>query len=331
MSRYPVFDRSRIALGELRDRGHDLKAEACARLDDPFDEFRHPEFGELVAAIAEARRAERPVVAMIGGHPIKLGLSPYLVDLIESGVITHLATNGAGVIHDYELALGGGTSEDVPKWIKVGQFGLWRETGRLNDIFVEAARRGEGLGEGVGRVIDEESFPFRHLSLAAAGWRARVPVTSHVGVGSDIIHAHANCDGGALGAVSYTDFLIFTHAIAMLEGGVFLNIGSAVAGPEVYLKALSMARNVARQEGREIRHFTTAVFDLVELPENYRAGPPSKDHPQYYYRPWKTILVRTVADGGKSYYFSGDHSRTIPTLWRDVKLAFRAAPISRAA
>jgi hypothetical protein len=170
-----------------------------------------------------------------------------------------------------------------------------------------------------------------------------VPVTSHVGIGSDIIHAHASCDGAAFGATSYTDFLIFAATIEKfaheagpqtldsrysafdVPSGVFLNVGTAVAGPEVYLKALSMARNVARQRGQEIRHFTTAVFDLVELPADYRRGPPAKDHPQYYYRPWKTILVRTVADGGRSYYFQGDHRRTIPTLWQETAGPAKAA------
>lgn len=318
MSRYPLFDRSQITLRDLAERGHDLTAAACLELNSPFVPYDHPEFGALIDAIVEARQNGRPVIAMLGGHPIKLGLSRYIVDLIERRMITLLATNGAGIIHDFELALGGGTSEDVPKWIHVGQFGLWRQTSRLNDIIAEAARSGEGLGEAVGRVIEQERFVHRTLSIAAAGWRAGVPVTSHVGIGSDIIHAHANCDGAALGAASYTDFLIFASAVQDLEGGVFLNIGSAVAGPEVYLKALSMARNVARAQGREIRRFTTAVFDLVELPPNYRQGPPSKDHPQYYYRPWKTILVRTVADGGRSYYFSGDHRRTIPALWRET-------------
>ena len=187
----------------------------------------------------------------------------------------------------------------------------------------------EGLGEAVGRMIEEEQLPFHHLSIAAAGWRMGVPITSHVGIGSDIIHAHANCDGAALGASSYTDFLIFAASVAQLEGGVFLNVGSAVTGPEVYLKALSMARNVARKRGERVCNFTTAVFDLVQLPANFRQGPPSKDHPQYYYRPWKTILVRTVADGGRSYFFSGDLGSTLPTLWQKV-LARLAAP-SRAA
>lgn len=318
MSRYELFDRDRIELKQLSERGHDLPAAQCWRLNAEFDAFDHPEFPAVVDSIAAARAAGRTVILMMGAHPIKLGLSRFLIDLIERGVVTHLATNGAGIIHDFELALGDGTSEDVPKWIQRGQFGLWRETGRLNEVFAQAAARGEGLGEAVGRTIEDEQLPRRDLSICAAGWRCGVPVTSHVGIGSDIIHAHANCDGAALGACSYTDFLIFARSVQQLEGGVYLNIGTAVTGPEVYLKALSMARNVARQSGDEIRRFTTAVFDLVELPPNYRDGPPSKDHPGYYYRPWKTILVRTVADGGTSYYFCGDHRRTIPTLWRDV-------------
>lgn len=318
MSRYEQFDRRQIVLRRVEQRGHDLVVDACLPLTSPAHGYDHPEFGALIDAIVAARRRGRPVVAMLGGHPIKLGLSRFLVDLIERRIITHLATNGAGIIHDYELSLVGGTSENVPKWIACGQFGLWHETSRLNDIITVAATRGEGLGEGVGRTIETEKFPNRNLSLAAAGWRAGVPVTAHVGIGSDIIHAHANCSGAALGATSYTDFLIFARAIQQLDGGVFLNIGSAVAGPEVYLKALSMARNVAHQIGQEVRHFTTAVFDLVELPDNYREGPPGKHHPQYYYRPWKTILVRTVADGGQSYYFCGDHSRTIPSLWHEL-------------
>ncbi|MEX2122026.1 MAG: hypothetical protein WD847_20770 [Pirellulales bacterium] len=318
MSRYPLFDRGRLILADLAARGHDLSAAACRGLDAAFEPYLHPEFTVLVDAIVAARSAGRPVILMMGGHPIKLGLSRYLVDLIGRGVITHLAGNGAVLIHDFELALAGGTSEDVPKWIRRGQFGLWHETGRLNDIAVEAAARGEGFGEAVGRVIEEEGFPCRELSLAAAGWRAGVPVTAHLSIGSDITHAHANCSGSALGAASYTDFLIFARAVQELEGGVFLNVGSAVTGPEVYLKALSMARNVARQSGQSIKHFTTAVFDLVELPADYRDATPAKSHPHYYYRPWKTILVRTVADGGRSYYFCGDHCRTIPTLWRNV-------------
>jgi hypothetical protein len=262
----------------------------------------------------------------MGAHPIKLGLSRFFVDLIERGMVTHVATNGAGIIHDYELSLGNGTSESVARWIRRGQFGLWSETGRLNEIIRAAAENDEGLGEAVGRSIEQSRHPRRDLSLAAAAWRTGVPMTCHVSIGSDIIHSHPNCDGAALGETSYTDFLIFTHSISKLEGGVYLNVGSAVTGPEVYLKALSMVRNVARQDHREICRFTTAVFDLVSLPANFRDGPPGKDHPLYYYRPWKTILVRTVADGGTSYYFQGDHRRTIPALWRGLVSRLDDAP-----
>ena len=330
MSRYELFDRGQIELRSLAERGHDLKIERvwplAAAAADPWGDA---EFDALVARIAAARQAGRPVILMLGGHPIKLGLSRFLVDLVERGIVTHVAGNGSVIIHDFELALGGGTSENVPHWIQRGQFGLWRETSRLNELISEAAARGEGLGEAVGRTVEAERFPHRDVSLAAACWRAGVPLTIHASVGSDIIHAHANCDGAALGAASYTDFLILARAVQDLEGGVYLNVGSAVTGPEVYLKALSMARNVARQQGTEIRRFTTAVFDLVELPANYRAGPPGKDHPQYYYRPWKTILVRTVADGGQSYYFSADHQRTLPALWRGTTAAL-ARPVAAA-
>lgn len=326
MSRYPQFDRSQIELKALSQRGHDLTLDGVRPLVAPAQPYGHAEFPELLDLLAFARLEGCPVLVMIGGHPIKLGLSRFLVDLIERKYITHLAMNGSGIIHDYELALGGGTSEDVPKWIRVGQFGLWQETSRLNDIIRQAHANGQGLGEAVGQVIEEQRFPHRDLSVAAAGWRAGVPVTVHVSVGSDIIHAHANCDGAALGAASYTDFLIYAHTVSQLEGGAFLNIGSAVTGPEVYLKALSMARNVARQRGAEICHFTTAVFDLVDLPSNFREGPPGKEHPWYYYRPWKTILVRTVVDGGRSYYFSGDHQQTIPTLWHGLLSRLEPTP-----
>jgi len=314
MSRYPCFDRSAIVLRDLFERGNLTQRGDCPPAGSLPLAFEHPELPALAEAIVTARRNDRPVILMMGAHVIKQGLSRYLVDLMERGWLTHLATNGAGIIHDFELARIGGTSEDVAHYIKAGDFGMWQQTGDLNQIVQEARQRGEGVGEAVGRVIEERQFANRDLSLCAAGYRCGVPVTSHVNIGADIIHAHPNCDGAAWGAASYTDFLIFTQAVTRLEGGVFLNVGSAVTGPEVYLKALSMARNAARQRGEPICHFTTAVFDLVELPDDFRDGTPPKSHPQYYYRPWKTILVRTVADGGQSYYFQGDHRATLPAL-----------------
>jgi hypothetical protein len=314
VSRYEMFDRSRLCLRPLAERASDLSHEACLPLGGAVGAFEPPGFRALIAALDRARRAGRPLIWMIGAHVIKLGLSRFLIDLMERGWVTHLATNGAGVIHDYELALHGGTSENVARYIRQGEFGLWAETGRINDVAREAAARGEGLGEALGRVIVAERMPHRDLSIAAAGWRCGVPVTAHVSIGCDIIHQHPNCDGAAWGAASYSDFLILARAIEQLEAGVYLNIGSAVTGPEVYLKALSMARNVARSQGRSVAQFVTAVFDLVPLPGDFRQGTPPKTEPAYYYRPWKTILVRTVADGGTSFYFQGDHQVTIPNL-----------------
>ena len=298
MSRYQEFPREEIELRSFVERGHDLRPEDCQSLRAPVQPIRHPDFDHLVEAIRSARRHDRPVVLMMGGHPVKLGLSRFLIDLIERDMITHLATNGAGLIHDFELSLGAGTSENVPKWIQAGQFGLWSETSRINEIVKVAAERKEGLGEALGRVIEEDRHPRRDLSLAAAGWRCGVPVTSHVSIGSDITHAHANCDGAALGAATYRDFLIFADTIRRLEGGVYLNVGSAVTGPEVYLKALSMARNLARQHGNTIRDFTTAVFDLVDLPPDYLRRPtlqgppplllsPLENHPGSNGRRWR--------------------------------------------
>ena len=154
--------------------------------------------------------------------------------------------------------------------------------------------------------------------MLAAGYRCKIPVTVHVGIGCDIIHEHPGCDGAALGASSYTDFLIYAQSVTNLEGGVFLNFGSAVTGPEVYLKCLAMARNVANQEGREIAHFTTAVFDLLPLEDQDLHTTPPKTDARYYYRPWKTILSRTVADGGESYYVQGEHRLTVSALYRGL-------------
>ena len=165
------------------------------------------------------------------------------------------------------------------------------------------------------RQFSNGEFPHKSISVLAAAARLGVPVTVHVGVGYDIIHEHPNCDGAALGQASYRDFLTFAAAVERLEGGVLLNFGSAVMGPEVYLKALAMARNVAHQEGRRIAKFTTAVFDLLPLAGDLRTTAPKSD-PRYYYRPWKTILARTVADGGESFYVQGDHRATIPALRR---------------
>jgi hypothetical protein len=317
---YPTFDRGRLRLQPLSQRKHDLHVSAVLPLDTPALESPHPALEALGRRLVAARASHGARLWILGAHVLRAGVSRFLIDLMERGLVSHVAMNGAGPIHDWELALIGATTESVAHYIQTGEFGLWHETSRMNDVIAAGAREGLGMGEALGRAILDGRFPHKEISLLAAGVRLGIPVTVHVGIGYDIIHEHPNCDGAATGQTSYTDFLILAETIRHLEGGVFLNFGSAVMGPEIYLKALAMARNVAHQEGREIRRFTTAVFDLVPLDGDPRQQPP-KSNPQYYYRPWKTILVRTVAEGGESYYVRGDHRVTIPQLHRHAVLA----------
>jgi len=315
MSLYKTFDRSRLLLKPLAERSHDLRLDRWLSLTDPTPPFAHDDLPAVVSRLAEARDRGAARILMMGAHVLRAGVNRHIIDCIERGVVDHVAVNGACAIHDWELARFGATTESVERYIRTGEFGLWRETGELNDVIHEAAEQSLGLGENVGRRIAESDFPHRDLSVFAAAWRAQVPMTVHAGIGYDIIHEHPNCDGAALGASSYRDFLIFANTVERLEGGVLLNFGSAIMAPEVYLKALAMARNVARQEGRTIRKFTTAVFDLVPIQGDFRKELPKTD-PGYYFRPHKTILVRTVKDGGESYYFCGEHRATLPALWR---------------
>jgi len=312
---YPMFDRNRLHIKPLAERVHDMQLSEVLALDAPMPPCHDPQLVQVAERIKRARQNKRPVILMMGAHVLKVGLSRFVIDWMERGIVTHIALNGAGVIHDYELALIGATTESVARYIQEGQFGLWRETARINEIVVAGVRDGLGYGEAVGRVIEEEKFPHREVSILAAGYRLRVPVTVHIGIGYDITHEHANCNGAAIGEASYCDFLIFAQAITELQGGVVLNFGSAIMAPEVYLKALAMARNVAHQEGKRINEFTTAVFDLQDLGADVHHEVP-KDNAAYYFRPYKTMLVRTVADGGESFYVRGDHRATMPALYR---------------
>jgi hypothetical protein len=310
---FPAFDRSRLRTQPLARRCHDLDLSVILPLTAPLPAFHHDALPVLGRRLAEARRQGGARILLMGAHVLRAGVARYLIDLMERGLLSHVAMNGAGPIHDWEFALIGASTESVARYVRTGEFGLWEETGRMNDVIAAGARAGLGLGEALGRAVLDGPFPHKEVSVLAAATRLGVPVTVHVGVGYDILHEHPNCDGAALGQTSYQDFLIFAETVTRLEGGVLLNFGTAVMGPEVYLKALAMARNVAHQEGREIRHFTTAVFDLLPLEGDTRRQAPRSD-PRYYYRPWKTILVRTVADGGESYYVPGDHRDTVPWL-----------------
>lgn len=314
---YKTFDRSRLKLRPLAERTHDMHFGEILDLSSPVPVFDNQNLNRVADRIVQARQNGRPVILIMGAHVIRRGVSRYVIDLVERGLVTHVAGNGACAIHDYELALIGATTEGVARYIRTGEFGLWEETGRLNGVAVTAIREDIGFGEALGRHILEGDLPYADVSIYAAAARLGVPATVHVSIGSDIVHEHPNCDAAAIGAATYTDFLVFTQSVSELEGGVLLNYGSAVMGPEIYLKALAMARNVARQEGRSIARFTTGVFDLIDLGEDLSAEAPKSD-PRYYYRPFKTILVRTVRDGGEGYYIRGDHTETMPNLHHRV-------------
>lgn len=312
----PQFNRNRLVIKPLRERTHDLSIDKQLALDaipDTLDPQSLQVIDLLGQRLVAARQRGAAILMLMGAHVIRAGVARHLIDLMERGLLTHIGMNGAGPIHDYEFSRIGATCESVARYIRSGEFGLWRETGEINDIVKQGAAHDQGLGEAIGLAIAQSNFPHKDLSVLAAGIRLGVPITAHIGIGYDIIHEHPNFDPAAFGVASYRDFLTVCHTVDKLEGGVFLCFGSAVMGPEVYLKALSMARNVAHQEGRQIAHFTTAAFDLIPIEGDFKAEA-SKSNPQYYYRPWKTILVRTVADGGESFYVCGDHRATIPLL-----------------
>jgi hypothetical protein len=316
-SKYPLFDRSRLTVKPLAQRCHDLHLDRWLALDDPAPPFEDPNLAQVAARLRAARENGAARILMMGAHVLRAGVNRHIIDLLERGFIDHIAVNGAGAIHDYELARIGATTESVARYIRSGEFGLWQETGELNEVIREAAALELGLGENVGRHIERSDYPYRDLSVFAAAYRAGVPVTVHVGIGYDILHEHPNCDGAALGAASYRDFLIFAHSVERLEGGVLLSFGSAIMAPEIYLKAIAMARNVAHREGRQIGRFGSAVFDMVPIHGDIHRELPKTD-PGYYFRPHKTILVRTVAEGGESFYFCGDHRATVPALRKAV-------------
>jgi hypothetical protein len=314
-SRYTPFDRRRLHLLPLSQRRHLVSLDQVLPVGQAPLAFEHPDLPAVADAMAAAHEHGAAVVLMMGAHVIKQGLSRYVRDLIRRGWITHLAANGACMIHDYELARVGATSESVAQYILEGQFGLWQETSELNDVITTGNAEGLGLGETIGRHIAQGDLPHKEVSIFAAAYESRMPATVHLGIGYDILAEHPNFDGAAAGEASYRDFLIYTRSLEGLQGGVVLCYGTAVMGPEVYLKALSMVRNVAAGQGRGIRHFTSAVFDLVRLEGDLSAEAPM-DSPEYYYRPYKTVLVRTVRDGGRSYYIRGDHLATLPALHR---------------
>jgi hypothetical protein len=249
---------------------------------------------DVAAAVVQARKDQRPVMLGMGAHSIKVGLNPVIIDLMERGVVTSLSVNGACVIHDFELAFIGQTSEDVDKEILSGQFGMAEETGRMiNEAVRAGAEKGMGIGEAVGTMIQAGDFPYKDKSLLAACSRLDVPVTVHVAIGTDIIHMHPSFDGRATGAAAQRDFEKFCELVSGLEGGVYVNLGSAVLLPEIFLKAVTLVRNL----GHDLRHFTTVNMDFIQ-----------------HYRPNANVVRRPTQGGGRGYALTGHHEIMLPLL-----------------
>jgi hypothetical protein len=247
-------------------------------------------------AMVSAHRQRRAVIAGIGAHVIKVGLSPIVTDLMERGIITAVAMNGAGIIHDFELALMGHTSEEVDAEIDDGRFGMAEETGRiLNEAINHGAAAGEGLGEAIGNYINRHAgqFPNRATSILATGAQLGLPVTIHVALGTDIIHMHPSADGAAIGATSLLDFRRLAAVVAGMEGGVYLNVGSAVILPEVFLKTVSLGRNL----GHSLTNITTVNMDFLP-----------------HYRPQTNVVRRPTQKGGQGYSLTGHHEIMLPLL-----------------
>ncbi|KHK00283.1 hypothetical protein [Desulfovibrio sp. TomC] len=314
-SHYKQFDRTSLVLEPLAMRQHDLDLSVVR--DIVAADSISPDLRQVANDLVRAR-SKAAGIMMFGAHVIRSGVQRYIIDIMRRGYLTCLATNGASAIHDYELAMIGATTESVARYIQDGRFGLWRETGRLNDIITSSRVAGLGFGEAVGREILEGDYPHKDISIFAEAYRLGIPVTVHVGMGHDIIHEHPNFDAAASGEMSYRDFLIFTECLQKLSHGVIMNFGSQVMAPEIFLKGLAMVRNVSRHVDRRVEEFTTLVCDLHPLPQALGMVP-TKDSPLYYFRPWKTMLVRTVTGKGHSYYVRGSHAETIPQLWTALR------------
>jgi hypothetical protein len=258
------------------------------------------DFKEFISLMGKAKKKKRAIIFGLGAHVIKVGLSPIIIDMMKERWITALALNGAGIIHDFEIAFTGQTSEDVQLQIKKGHFGMAKETGQmLNDAINSGEKKGLGLGEAVGEMIATSDFAHKDMSLLSVAYKLNIPVTVHVALGTDTIHFHPGVKGETIGNVSLKDFFLFCSLLRNLEGGgVFVNVGSAVILPEVFLKALSFVRN----KGQLLENFSTAVFDFI-----------------HHYRPYENVVKRPHREKGRGFYFVGNHEIMIPLLAVSLK------------
>jgi hypothetical protein len=253
------------------------------------------DFREAVARICAAVKGDKMVLLGMGAHPIKVGLSPVIINLMERGVIRGVAMNGAGIVHDVEIAMAGKTSEEVEEGLGDGSFGVTEETAEfINAALKDGQGERWGCGRTIGRALQaSEGLPYREQSICAAAFRLAIPLTVHVAIGTDVVHIHPSTDGSILGEMTYQDFRLFASLVAVLEGGVYINVGSAVIMPEVFLKALSAARNL----GHQVEDFTTLNMDFIQ-----------------HYRPTQNVVHRPTAKGGKGFALTGHHEIMVPLL-----------------
>lgn len=309
--RVPPADLSRVTTYPLAERSNKVRVDEFGRpvvassslgdfLDGLPDVLAVKVLRELAAAIVQARAEDHPVAVAAGAHVVKVGLAPVLIAMMEDGTLTALAVTGAGAIHDWEIAAIGATSEDVGRALHQGRFGMAEETGRaLNDAAKEAAATGAGFGETLGRRIVEAGLPHRGKSLLARAHELGIPVTVHVAIGSDIVHQHPSADGAAIGEATFTDFKKLVTLVSGLAGGVWINLGSAVQLPEVFLKALSIAENL----GHDVTGFATANLDMIR-----------------HYRTDENVLRRPTLGKGRSFALTGHHELNVPLLAAAVGL-----------
>jgi deoxyhypusine synthase len=312
---FAQIDISRVITQSITGRASKVETENFALPFDPhsqsFAEFidslpgilKAPDLKAVAEEIARARSVGLPVILMMGAHVIKTGLAPIIIDLMERGLLSAVAMNSAGSIHDTESALFGVTSEDVGVNIRDGSFGMWRETGEfINGALsrMYESQEGAGFGETIGGAILEAKAPNSNVSILASGVRLSIPVTVHAAIGTDIIHQQPSMNAAATGELSFRDFKVLANVIKDLQGGgVVLNVGSAVILPEVFLKALTVARNL----GNPCHGFTTANFDMIQ-----------------HYRPGLNVVARPTQDGGRGYTFTGHHEIMLPLLAAMIKL-----------
>ena len=291
---YPLMRRrSKVRSGELA-RPHSAGQSVAEFLSGLPGILAADDLKALAAAIVKARNEGRPVVLGMGAHPIKVGLSPVIIDLMERGIITALSLNGACLVHDFELAFAGRTSEDVAASLKTGKFGMAAETGSIVNKAINAGvKAGGGLGRSLGEHILSSDYRSKSLSLLATAALMDIPAPVHVALGTDIIHMHPEADGAAIGEGGLRDFRLFCSVVADLEHGVYINLGSAVLLPEVFLKALSVARNL----GNKVRDITTVNMDFIQ-----------------HYRARENVLRRPTMDGGAAYALTGHHEIMFPLL-----------------